>query len=145
MKLEVTDSGFEPHDEDRWYAGTLLKIEPDEGQFGPQLKWTLDLDEDDDEREQFAWCSQKLSPKSKLFKWIKGLTGRKPTVGEVIDVDQFASMRVACMFEQYLDGEGNTRDRVTRIVAEQKAFPNTQPSSTGSSDADGQSDDEQPF
>jgi hypothetical protein len=121
--LTVSDVEFELHDELRWYAGVVKAITPEDAEYGPRLKWVIDLDEDPDDREQWAWCSQKLSPKSKLYSWVKALLGRAPEPGAEVDLEGFVGRRVAVMFEQYTDSDGNTRDKVTTIVGEERAFP----------------------
>ncbi len=102
MPFEVTEPTIELHEESKFYYGDLVSVNPEEGNFGPQLKWTIVLDEDgtftDDQgneypRETWTWCSQKLTTheKNKFRKYAKGLLGREPEVGELFDEQHYTT------------------------------------------------------
>ena len=130
MSLTVTmkeSSGFELHEENEWHEGIVANIEdlPD-GTFGPGLKWIINLDGETDgmtgePRDTWAFCSQTLSPRSKLYKWAKGVLGEAamPAPGQPFDLGRLIGQRVKVMFEHVpgMDDEGNatTREKVTVI------------------------------
>ena len=127
MPLQITvkeSGGFDLHEEDEWYVGTIVDIEelPD-GQFGPGLKFIINLDgetfDDGKPRDTWAFCSQNLSPRSKLGKWIKGILGELPPAGQVFDLGQLIGARVKTMFEHVPgmtpEGDPVTRERVVAI------------------------------
>lgn len=60
---EVLDTGD--------YLASVDKVEAEEGQYGPQLKFTFKLEEQD--RTLTGWANQKFSNRSKLYKWTKAL------------------------------------------------------------------------
>lgn len=94
--------GLELHAADEWVDGTLRDILEDDGQYGAQFKFVIHLDGDDDDRTTWAYCSQKLSPRSKLTAWVKGLDADAlPEPGEYIDLKQFIGRRVQVMFEHF--------------------------------------------
>ncbi len=56
------------------YAAKISRIETDQdGQFGKMLRIHFDING----VEVSALCSQKLNPKTKLFKWVKILNGKE--------------------------------------------------------------------
>lgn len=95
MPYEVEEPTVELHDENKFYYGNLARIEEEDGNFGPQLKWIIALDGetyiDDTGKEQprttWAYSSQKLTTheKNKFRKFAKGLLGREPEKGEMFD------------------------------------------------------------
>ena len=131
MPLTVTATeagGFELHEPDEWHRGLVVAIEETDGQWGPGLKWILELDEDEphddgNPRETWAFCSQKLSPKSKLYGWLKALDPSAiPDAGGTVDLEQFIGSRVEVMFEHYegFDPDGNPLDK-EKVVKMRKA------------------------
>lgn len=135
VTVTMTESkGFDLKEEGEWYSGTLVDLEdlPD-GQYGPGLKWIVNLDgdvyDDGKPRDTWAFCSQTLSPRSKLYKWAKGILGETamPKPGETLDLGQLIGKRVKLMFEHVpgFDPDGNpiTRERVVQIKAAGEAAP----------------------
>lgn len=146
MPLIVTATetgGIELHEPDEWVDGTLTAIEEDEGQFGAQFKFIIHLDGDDEDRFQWAYCSQKLSPRSKLYAWVKGLDPDAiPEPGGSLDLAQFVGRRVQVMFEHFEGydafADANvTKEKVVKIRASKTAAP-----AQAKAAAD---DDERPF
>lgn len=131
MPLTVTmkeGGGFDLHEEGEWHPGTLVDIEdlPD-GQYGPGLKWIINLDgdvyDDGKPRDTWAFCSQTLSPRSKLYKWAKGLLGESgmPQAGQTLDLGQLVGKRIKVMFEHIPgmtpEGDPITKEKVVGIKA----------------------------
>lgn len=125
MPLTITATeagGFDLHPEDEWVDGTIERIEETEGQWGPGLKWIIHLDGDTadngDPWETWAFCSQKLSPRSKLYAWLKGL-GYDVDAGDTVDLEEFVGTRCQVMFERYdgTDPDGNSieKEKVVKI------------------------------
>jgi len=133
LKVEMRESaGFDLHEADEWFDGLLVAIEETDGNWGPGLKWIIELDDDEpadngDARETWAFCSQKLSPRSKLYAWAKGIDPDSiPEAGGILDLEDFVGRRVQVMFEHYKGEdpvEGNTidKERVVKIRAAKKA------------------------
>lgn len=124
LTLEVQESGgFELHDEAEWLDGTITGVEEtNDGQWGPGIKFLIVLDgeetiDDGYPRETWAFCSQKLSPRSKLYGWAKGL-GWDPDDG-TLDLEEYVDTRCQIMFERYngTDPDGNSveKEKVTRL------------------------------
>lgn len=121
MPLTITATeagGFDLHDADEWYNGKVVAIEETDGQWGPGLKWIIEINgethDDGNPRETWAFCSQKLSPRSKLYQWLKGLDPAAiPDAGDEIDMEQFVGARVQVMFERYagFDPDGNPQEK----------------------------------
>lgn len=123
LVIERTESGgFDLHEPDEWFDGTITAIEETDGQWGAGLKFIIVLDgeetaDDGYPRETWAFASQKLSPRSKLYGWAKGL-GWDPE-SETIDLEEFVDARCQVMFEQYegTDPDGNavTKEKVVKV------------------------------
>jgi hypothetical protein len=122
LTLTVSEAeGFELHEPDEWYDGTIRDIEETDGQWGPGLKFIIELDGETDRdgnpREQWAFCSQKLSKRSKLYGWAKGL-GWDPD-DDTLDLTEYVDTRCQVMFEhaEGFDTDGNavTRDKVVKV------------------------------
>jgi hypothetical protein len=123
LVIEKTESGgFELHPEEDWVDGQITAIEETDGQWGAGLKFIIVLDgeetaDDGYPRETWAFCSQKLSPRSKLYAWAKGL-GWDPE-DETLDLNDFIDSRVQVMFERYdgHDNDGNSveKEKITKL------------------------------
>lgn len=56
------------------YPSRVASVDEDDGQYGPQLKIIFELTEGRARGQQvFGWCSQTLTPKSKLTQWATAL------------------------------------------------------------------------
>jgi hypothetical protein len=68
------------------YKGQLIRVEDaGVGQYGPQRKWFFLVDVNGEGQEHMEWTSTNVSPKSKAYKYLKGLLGRDLQAGEEID------------------------------------------------------------
>lgn len=117
--ITMTEGSFITHEPDEWYSGLILRVEEggDYG-FGDTIRFVIALDGEDD-NETWALASQKLSPRSKLYGWVKGIDPALiPEVGEPFKYKKLEDRRVEVMFEA-----GEERERVTKIRAEKKATP----------------------
>ena len=119
--ISYTEPTYELHDED-WYPGTIQTIETADGMFGPQLKWIITIDgelnDDGTSKETWAYCSQKLSPRSKLYAWAGGILG-KGNVPETLNPSIFVGTPVDIFFERYMgetnEGTSIEKEKVTKI------------------------------
>lgn len=110
--------GYTLHEPDEWFPGLITAIEetPDTG-YGPGLKWVIQLDDQDDaDFDKWAFCSQKLSPKSKLYSWLLGL-GANPNFGDEVDLDPYVGRRIQVMFETF-EKDGSNKEKIVKIRAE---------------------------
>ena len=101
MALELTVGKGGYRDEDKWYNGTIDSIEETEHtQYGPGLKWNILLDDDTEAKfpETWAFSSQDISPKSKVYSWLVGIYGRAPDIGASVDLGKLFGVRVAVQF-----------------------------------------------
>jgi hypothetical protein len=99
------------------YPGTVQSVTPAEGEFGPQAKFVVTLDNQDaDNSEAWAWCSQKISPKSKLARWIKALNAPAYVKGQPYDVEQLAGRRCGVLIERETLPDGSGRCRVKELL-----------------------------
>ena len=120
-ELTVTTAGDSfLHEADEWLDATIIDITADEGMYGPQLKWILHVDGDDTDRETWAYCSQNLSSKSKLYSWLNaGFYNLE--VGATIIIEDLIGDRCQVMFERYegTDPQGNAleKEKVVKIRA----------------------------
>lgn len=116
--ITMTEGSFITHEPDEWFAGDLIRIEDGEDYgFGETIRFVIALD--GEESETWALASQKMSPKSKLYGWVKGIDPNLiPDIGEALQYKKLADRRVEVMF----DAESG---RVTKIRSEKKAVQST--------------------
>ena len=104
------------HDEHTWYQASVAGIEDDEFSHGPVVKFILNLDEDDEDRDVHAIATDRLTPKSKLTQWTKGLFGEDAiSEGKTVDLDDAAGMRVEVMFKHGTNSAGEPNETVTLL------------------------------
>jgi hypothetical protein len=115
--IAVSEStGFELHESDEWLNGHINSIEAnDDGLYGPDLKFVILLEGELD-RDVWAFSSQKLSPKSKLYGWAKALGY---PMDSPLNVGDLVGDKCQIMFERYMstDPEGNPleKEKVVKI------------------------------
>jgi len=120
----VVASDIPLHPEDEWLGATIDDIVPVQGQYGPQLRWEILLDEEADQgngaegadRKDWYFTGPRVTTneRNKLRQVIKWLTGEFPEQGEQVDLRAFIGMPVRVMFERY-EKDGQTRDRIYRM------------------------------
>lgn len=115
--ITMTEGSFITHEADEWFPGLLVRVEEGEDYgFGATIRFVIQIDGEDD-NETWALASQKLSPRSKLYGWVKGIDPTLvPEVGESLNTKKLADRRVEVMF----DAESG---RVSKIRAEKKTTP----------------------
>lgn len=154
MPLEVTmgeTSDSYLHEPDEWIAGQIVDIQttPDTG-FGPGFKWVIALDDQKEgDYDQWAFCSQKLSKKSKLYGWLVGL-GATVEVGQKYDLKELVDRRCEVMFER-IERDEAPAEKVVKIRAEktntdlQKKQAETKAAKAPKRETTDFADDEAPF
>lgn len=125
--MTMTDNDFEKKEENEWYAATIVAFEEaDDTGYGPGIKWILEL-EGEEGREQWAFSSQKLSPRSKTYKWVKGIDENVlPEAGGVFNIEVLAGREI---FVEFGPNENNPDKQVITRMKGRKQ-------STGSKVAD---------
>lgn len=116
----MQEGSWVTHESEEWYPGILTRLEEggDFG-FGETIRFVINLDGEDG--ETWALASQKMSPKSKLYGWVKAINADLiPEVGEAFKYKKLEGLRVEVMFEA-----GDEREKVTKIRAEKKAVKAT--------------------
>ena len=100
------------------YSATVVGIEPVAGEYGDQLKWRFAVDDAGTARELWAWCSQKLSPKSKLWGWtdaiLFGGLGLPAGYAEFDTADMIG--RQCRIVVELTEGAGGEYNRVRNII-----------------------------
>lgn len=131
MPLEVTmaeSSDSYLHEPDEWIPGQIVDIQaaPDTG-FGPGFKWVIELDDaEEGDFDQWAFCSQTLSLRSKLYGWLTAL-GVNPQVGEKVDLAQLVGRDIEVMFERF-EKDGVTKEKVVKIRQQKSQAVTRKPS-----------------
>ncbi len=105
---------YRQHEELVWYPGKIVAIEDEDYGHGPALRFVIQFDEED--RDTYAIATDKLTPKSKLTRWVKGLFGEN-ALNEEIDIDSAIGMRVEAMFEYGENANGEPDEKVKALKA----------------------------
>lgn len=144
MSLKVTMTEYQLHEEAEWLPGEIVSIEETPGgQYGPGLKWVIQLDGENS--DTWAFTGQDLTPKARLTRWVRDLDpANPPEVGQVIDLEKFIGKRVEVLFEQELK-EGITKEKVTRVRAEKAASSTLKKGQQAAAKAKALAPDEEPF
>lgn len=70
------------------YTAKFVAFVEEEGQFGPQLKATIQISEGELKGETMtAWASKTFSPKSKLYSWAQAVFGKDIPANYDLDTD----------------------------------------------------------
>ena len=111
------------HEEGVALSAVIVDIIEDDGKFGPQLKFIIEVDGDgvDDDGEPknvWAFTSQNYSNKSKLGLWAAQILGSMP---EELDTDDLVGRNVNITFERYVriddSGQPQEKEKVVNITA----------------------------
>jgi hypothetical protein len=120
-EVTYSETSFELHEADEWYPGTIASVEDgDDYGYGPTIKLILHIDGEidaisEEPRETWAISSAKLTPRSKLYGWVKAIDADIiPAEGGILDLSILEGRGVDIMFE-HVESENGTRDRVTKI------------------------------
>jgi hypothetical protein len=99
------------------YPAEIATIEAADGQFGPQLKITFDL-LDRPGRSLMGWCSQKFSPKSKLYLWTKAaFGGHDIPPAWTFDSDRLIGKKVILSVVRRRDDDGDEYNRIDNVLS----------------------------
>ncbi len=115
MKLVVTaQTQTLPEDV---YAVKLLSVEEQDGAYGKQLVWQLQVADGEYEGAMLkAWSNSTSALNSKTVKWASAFAGRPLRAGEEIDLLALVGRRARAVISQKQGQNGNTYARVTDIL-----------------------------
>jgi len=106
------------------YTATIVDIQPEDGMYGPQLKFTFLIDEGDFEGNTLSmWTSVKFNPKSKLYGLTKAAFNSPIPSNYNLDTKDLLDrqVRLVVVIKAKDDGtEFNKIDTVRPYHAEQK-------------------------
>jgi ribonuclease HI len=119
MKLVVTAQAQTlPEDV---YVVALLAVEAQNGAYGEQLVWQLQVAEGEYEGATLkAWTNASTAVNSKAVKWASAFAGRPFRQGEEIDLLALVGKRARAVVSQKQGQNGNTYARVTDILPSKK-------------------------
>jgi len=106
------------------YKASLAELTTEDGQYGPQAKFVFALDgitaEDGSPGRLWAWSSFKLTPATKLHRWVLALGGKRPIPGQQYNLSALigAHCRVLVELKETDDGP---RPRVHEVMPAVKA------------------------
>jgi len=113
--MKIEQSYFEPVPTGD-YQCVVGAVAPDEGQFGPQLQFRFDITAGDmTDRSLMGWCSQKFSPKSKLYKWTRAILGKDIPRGWALDTDLLLDRPVVATVVVQTREDGSEYNKLTDL------------------------------
>ena len=120
----VEAASFDLHEELEWYPGVVVSVTETDGQYGRQYELDIDmgdLDTEGNPRYQKAWCNAKVTPGTKLGRWLAGVYGKDAIQpGRQVNVKDLEGKAVDVMFERYqgeYQGAPVERERVKELRA----------------------------
>ena len=75
------------------YPVELVEIKDIETDYGGGWRWIFDVLEEEEETLVSGITSQRMSEKSKSYGWASALLGKKPEIGDEIDLDELIGLR----------------------------------------------------
>jgi hypothetical protein len=125
MKLTATDYTVIEEGE---YPAQLAKVEELEMSFGPTIKMTFSLlDEDNRGTEVSGLASKAMSPKAKLRGWVEGMLGRALEKGEEIDLESLIGTKVM-LYVSVSDTDKGMFNRIEKVrLPRRKVAPKPAP------------------
>jgi len=120
MKIQTFANATIPTGE---YVATVSSIEPAEGNYGPQLRWTLDVvsPEEHAGTSLLAWSSTSGSLKSKNVRWFGACMGRTIEPPEEIVTDDLIGRQVVVVVTVKETDDGGEYNRVENLKIHKKA------------------------
>lgn len=107
------------------YAATVVKVEPQEGQYGVQLHWSFRLvapGSECDGRLLSAWCSPTFTAKSKLGRWARALLGANLDDAQALDTALLGG-RPCRLVVSLVPGADGERNKVSEILGPRRSAP----------------------
>jgi len=98
------------------YPAVIAAIEPAEGTFGPQLKFTFELTGVHEGKMLMGWCSQSFNGKSKLFAWAKAAFARDIPLGWDLQVDTLLNRAVILAVTKKVGQDGSEYNRIDSVL-----------------------------
>lgn len=96
------------------YVAELVKLEEDDGQYGAQIKFYFEMktviSSNDPEasewlgEEKWGWCSDRLTPNTKLFHWYKQLMGVEPDIDDDLDLTEMLGKQAVVTIRENKNG-----------------------------------------
>ncbi len=120
MKLVVTAPAQQLPDD--VYVVKLLSVEEQEGAFGPQLVWQLEVTDGEYAGAKLkAWSNSTTALNSKTVKWASVLAGHSYRQGDEVDLQTLVGKRARAVVSQKAGPNGNAYARVTDLLPLTKA------------------------
>ena len=94
------------------YPCTIENVEREDGDYGPQAKFTFALDNMDG-KTLHAWASAKYGSKTKLYSWVVAILGRVP---DEFDADELIGQPCTLVVVTKTKDDGTPFNRVDSIL-----------------------------
>ena len=116
------------------YPAIISAVEPAEGQYGPQLKFTFSLTGRHQGKKLTGYCSQSFNIKSNLFKWTRAaLGGRDIPPDWDLDIDQLLDKPVILVAIKKTGSDGTEFNKIDSLLPARPTSPAAQTRGAGPS------------
>ena len=112
------------------YQAVVKKVTEQNGRFGPQLAWTLELVGQGGEMTGLtvqSWTGNELTPKSRLHRWAGALLGPSWDDASGLDTSWLVNRPCRVLLTVALGNDGTERNKVTDILAAARAQAGPRP------------------
>jgi hypothetical protein len=117
------------------YPAVVTGLEEQEGQYGPQIKWTFTVDWPDTDWHGStlpAWTSARFGSKSKLYQWTKAVFGGRDIPADYVwDSSHVLGKKVRIVvIEKIRPADGSEFSKVEDVLPFKAEGPVKQPDAT---------------
>lgn len=110
------------------YVAEVTAVDPEEGMYGPQLKFTFTTRGGEHEGQQLAaWTSARFSPKTKLYAWAKAAFNAAIPADYHLNTDDLLGRRVNLTVVIKTKEDGTEFNRIEDVRPYQPKRPVTAP------------------
>ena len=106
------------------FSATITGIQDMDGQHGPmvRIEFTLNTDDEWDERRVTGLASKKLCENTKLGRWVAAIIGHIPSVGEEITMEDLLQKPCRVVVKHKTNPDGIVFANVVEVLASDVPF-----------------------
>jgi len=119
MKITIVENVVMPTGD---YIAQVVEIQPDEGNFGPQLRWRFEIihPEEYQEKSILGWTSTSPSLSGRFVKWASACLARQIAPGEQLATEDLVGLKVVLTVIVREGDDGTEYNKIDSVKAYKK-------------------------